>query len=780
MPFLSRPRNSPIGHVGIALLFLGLPDGLHAMSAAPDIVAPRILYVAPSGDDANPGSKTAPLASFRGARDKVRELRGDGDIIVSFSSGYYHFDAPVRLGREDSGSAKRRITYQAASGEQPIFTSGVPIRGWQPISPGDPFYDAIPAAARDHTYVADVPVTLRNTTDPLLRVLVDRNSGWMDRGIYSIAGKIRTPLDSEFSGDVEDAIYYSPEMKKVSELTIDVTELAMPPHGMEIMTWLSDWNIGLVPIESVERTDFGSRVRSTIPATYQLSGGARAYHDNVDFVDSALINCPEGIDAPGKWVINPESGLVYLWPFENARLEEDIFAATLSELILVHGGLPEGAAAWHSDEPVTPVSHITFDSITFTTGRFLHWEDDDPVAQHGWATCDKNNAVLRFRGVEHCAVRNCTFTKSGGVGVRFDLYAQHNSVEGCTFHDLGMEAVHFGGYGAGTRDENHHNIIADNVIGFPGRIKTDAHAITIWNSGHNDIVRNYIHDTPYTPILLAGPRFRVLIRHVDDSVPWRGQFHMQEGAWPMHRWDEIPEIACFTMAVVELDDEGQRLIHQPHPAHPQFPRPSPHPPLDRHAAAFRFVEGNRIQYNTFHNVSRGAFGEAIYVSGTKEPGARNSITDNYMCNNRNAVFPIVWMIYMDGYGRGVDVHRNVVYNSEITFTGFHLANWHAYHGWEWKGWRFEGTPPPRPASANVWIDCSTYEGLIEPAPHVGTVAVNCGDDNAAFHQPATAFVDDYQWILQSIAEGKYPHGGDSLPGIDRVQEVLEGVIKRLE
>ena len=426
MPSLSCRRNSSVFPVGIALLFMGLSGGPHAMSAAEAIVAPRVLYVAPSGDDANPGSRTAPLASFRGARDKVRELRGDGDIIVSFSGGYYHFDAPVRLGREDSGSAERQITYRAASGEQPIFTSGVPIRGWQRIGRGDPFYDAIPASARDHIHVADVPVALRNTTDPLLRVLVDRNNGWMDRGIYSIAGKIRTPLDSEFSDAVEDAIYYSPEMKKVSELMIDVTGLAMPPHGMEIMTWLSDWNIGLVPIESVERTDSGSRVRSTIVATYQVSGGAREYHGDVDFVDSALINCPEGIDAPGRWVINPESGRIYLWPFENARLEEDIFAAMLSELVLVHGGLPEGAPAWHSDEPVTPVSHITFEGITFTTGRFRHWDNDDPVAQHGWATCDKSNALLRFRGVEHCAVRNCTFTKSGGVGVRFDLVVCQN------------------------------------------------------------------------------------------------------------------------------------------------------------------------------------------------------------------------------------------------------------------------------------------------------------------------------------------------------------------
>ena len=743
--------------------------------------AARTIYVATSGDDAHSGSQAEPLATFQGARDKIRQLHGDGPITVLFRQGHYHFTEPVRLGIEDSGSEDQPITYAAFPGERPVFTSGVQVDGWKKIARDDPFYGALPEAARGECYVADVPSTIMNDEKKrgLFRLLVDRSGGWLERGRYSLAGQIRTPTQSEWAGAVEDAIYYSPDMKKISELNVDITGLAMPPRGMEIMTWLSDWNIGLVPIESATKTDFGSRVKTSIAATYKLAGGARGYHKNLKFVDSALINCPEGIDSPGKWAVNPDAGRVYLWPLSGANLERDLFAPTLSELILVHGRLPEGSAAWLSKEPVVPVRHITFDGITFTNGDFLHWEDTDPVVQHGWGTCDKNDALVRFRGVEHCTVKNCTFTNSGGVGVRFDLYAMHNTVLGCKFTDLGMEAVHFGGYGAGTRDENGHNTVKDCEIGFPGRIKVDNHAITIWNSGFNEITHNYIHDTPYTPVLIAGPRFRVLIRHVDDSVPWKEKFWMQEGAWPMHRWDEIPEVACFTMTVAEWRGR-KRLIHQPHPDHPQYPRPSPHVPLDREAAAFRFAQGNRVTLNTFENVSRGAFGEAIYVSGTTEPGARNVVTDNYICNSRDALFPIIWMLYVDGYGRGIDLHRNVVFNSEVTFTGFHLAYWRSYNGWKWKDWQFDHTPPPLPASANVWCDTTVGESLISPAPHAGTICVGCGEMDEKYHQPSATYLRHYRRILRNLDEGLYPYPNDDLPGKDRIRAVLGDVIAKLE
>ena len=58
--------------------------------------ASTIFYVAPDGNDTNPGTIDRPLATLAGARDKVRNVKGD--VTVYFRDGYYHFKAPVRLG----------------------------------------------------------------------------------------------------------------------------------------------------------------------------------------------------------------------------------------------------------------------------------------------------------------------------------------------------------------------------------------------------------------------------------------------------------------------------------------------------------------------------------------------------------------------------------------------------------------------------------------------------------------------------------------------------------
>ena len=47
------------------------------------------VYVAPDGNDSNPGTRELPLATLHGARDFVRELKtsGSGDITVWFRGG---------------------------------------------------------------------------------------------------------------------------------------------------------------------------------------------------------------------------------------------------------------------------------------------------------------------------------------------------------------------------------------------------------------------------------------------------------------------------------------------------------------------------------------------------------------------------------------------------------------------------------------------------------------------------------------------------------------------
>ena len=78
------------------------------MSTEEEAVA---LYVALSGDDTNPGSLDAPLATLAGARDAARDLVGKGQAVeVLVREGVYYQDEPLLFTPQDSGSAQGPVT----------------------------------------------------------------------------------------------------------------------------------------------------------------------------------------------------------------------------------------------------------------------------------------------------------------------------------------------------------------------------------------------------------------------------------------------------------------------------------------------------------------------------------------------------------------------------------------------------------------------------------------------------------------------------------------------
>jgi alpha-N-arabinofuranosidase len=79
-------------------------------------------HVAPHGDDANPGTRTAPLRTIQHAAD----LAQPGDVVTVHEGVYRERVSPPRGGESDA----TRIVYQAAPGEKVEIKGSEVVKGW--------------------------------------------------------------------------------------------------------------------------------------------------------------------------------------------------------------------------------------------------------------------------------------------------------------------------------------------------------------------------------------------------------------------------------------------------------------------------------------------------------------------------------------------------------------------------------------------------------------------------------------------------------------------------
>src|ERR1017187_6622584 len=86
-------------------------------------------YVAPVGNDANPGTPEKPFATLQRAQGAVRQKHGD----VFLRGGTYYLPATLVFTAEDSGTKDAPVVFQNYQGEQPVISGGVRLENlnWQ-------------------------------------------------------------------------------------------------------------------------------------------------------------------------------------------------------------------------------------------------------------------------------------------------------------------------------------------------------------------------------------------------------------------------------------------------------------------------------------------------------------------------------------------------------------------------------------------------------------------------------------------------------------------------
>ena len=535
-------------------------------------------FVSTSGSDSwsgtmavpNAQSTDGPFATLERARDAVREFKKQSasDILVLVREGTYQLNHTIVFGVEDSGVGKSIITYAAYPGETPLFSSGREVEGWRKV---DRELPGLPQEARGRLLVADVSERFFTLYDDEGMLPRSRSTGFI-------------PL----SGGSRNRLHF-PKDRLKNWANVEDVEIVVRPHH----AWISN----VLPLASVDETK--QLATTLIDATYAMN----KLHFLPTVQSCWVENVLEELDKPGEWVLNTKQGKLYLWP----RSKSKVKIPQLVELIRVEGVINnEGLGD-------RPTRNLCFRGLTFTHGDRYTLAEDDAGLQHDWDMLDKANALVRLRGTENCAIEQCHFLHSGSGAIRIDLYGQNNRIDGNHIEQLGGAGILLCGYGPGTKDVNHNNLIYNNHIHHLGKIYLHSPGIMLWQSGENRVANNLIYHMPYCGVIVSGFMthfFRRQGRELTRTV----------------RWDEIEDV--------------------------------PRQPTVDDVRPYLHTHDNLIEYNEIHNVmERMGDGNGIYIRGA---GAGNVIRRNYI---HHLVTPMLMQaaIRTDGGQRDTLIAENLIY-----------------------------------------------------------------------------------------------------------------------
>lgn len=399
------------------------------------------LYVATTGSDTAEGSKTKPLASVAMALRKAREWRRLQDdrakngIRILVGGGVYAFSEPLFLRPEDAGTGDSPTTIEAVTGEQPVFSGGVVVKGWRKSSGAPP---GLSKKAAANVWIAPAPVVGGQYLD--FRQL------WVN-STKAIRAK-STP------GETMNRIL---SWDKKSE-TCWIPKPAVVPASMQgieffIHQW---WAIAILRVRSME-----VKGDSALLHFYQPESRIQSEHPwpspwiSSETGNSAfyLSNAPEFLDEPGEWYLDHKTHQLYYWP----RLGEDLNRALVVAPALETLVKAEGTAE-------RPLAHVRFRGIAFqhTTWMLpsqqglvplqagMYLVDAYQLRQPGTpekatlenqAWVGRPASAVKLQYANNLVFDNCRFEHTASTALDAEKGVKNLTVNGNLFNDIGGSAI---------------------------------------------------------------------------------------------------------------------------------------------------------------------------------------------------------------------------------------------------------------------------------------------------------------------------------------------------
>lgn len=445
-------------------------EQLRPVAQSEEVSLPAILsfYVAPNGDDESNGlapelsGADGPFRTVEKARDTIRDLDTEKDIVVFLRGGTYEIGEKITFGTQDSGKNGNRIIYRAYADEQPELVGGVRITGWTDCGGG--------------IYSAPLPEGMEFQT-------LMENDRQAVKARYPNSGYFETTMESP-RADAEDTnLIKAPDDPVRNELYFDPNEMTetFDPVGVQAYLWSGEgeWN-WFTDIRPVQAANFEENYFTLAPSRgYKIGKGSRYY------LQGALAF----LDEPGEFCI--KDGLLYYMPYAD-NIENAVITAPVSERLLEICGTS-------GDEPVTGLEFngITFQNSDFPDGYLVPPENDDAESAR--------QGLVHLENAEGNRIVNCTVKHAGTNGIMLNRFAVGNEIIGNRIEEVGFNGIYLAGWFENSGpDVNRANVIENNWIARGGRLVGHGSGIQLAFSGNNRISHNQVSEFPRYGISIKG------------------------------------------------------------------------------------------------------------------------------------------------------------------------------------------------------------------------------------------------------------------------------------
>ena len=286
------------------------------------------IFVSPTGNDQNVGTKDAPKATLTAALRQARELRrlNDASVLdgvkIHLEAGNHFVYESLFVRPEDSGTATSPTIITSAG--DAVINGGVAITHWK---------------KQGKYYVADAPMFNGRSLE-FRQLWVNGKKAVRARDVVDFEDMYRI-----INNDPVNEILWVP--------TKAVRKIAKAKYPEMVLHEM--WCIANLRIKSIDIQGDSAAVRFHQPESriqFEHPWPRPMVTDNGHNSAFYLTNAMELLDEPGEWYLDIDTRKIYYYPHKGETMDE-VFAPAVETLVHIEGTLDR------------PVSNIRFENVAF-------------------------------------------------------------------------------------------------------------------------------------------------------------------------------------------------------------------------------------------------------------------------------------------------------------------------------------------------------------------------------------------------------------------------------